>query len=98
MLLGGKQTLHITYVLALSKKTVKEGFLGDCKFSNVLYHRYHHHHLYSRKFGPHFLTVSTLQVLFVLLKSSTNDSDFKQATDGLNFLFFAKQNAPAPES
>lgn len=52
---------------------VKEGFLGDSEFSSVLYH-HDHHHLYSRKFGPQFLTVTTLRVLFVLLKSSTNDS------------------------
>lgn len=48
--------------LALSKESVKEGFLGDCEFSSVFYH-HDHHRLYSRKFGPRFLTVTTLSLV-----------------------------------
>lgn len=76
---------HMCCDLALSKESVREGLLVDCKFSNVLDHP-DHHHLYSPKFGPHLLTVTMLRVLFVLLKSSTNDSDFELGHRWIKFL------------
>lgn len=57
----------------------------DCKFSRVLDH-HDHHHLDPPKFGPQVLTVTTLKVLFVLLKSGANDSDFKLGHRWIKFL------------
>lgn len=68
------------------RKSIKGGFLVDFFF--FFFFTHHNRKQHSRKFGPHFLTVITLRLLFVLVKrkSSTNDSDFELGHRWITFL------------